>query len=135
MQFNLQELYQPYSNLDDLYPPFSKDEIDALILDLPNDKAPSPNGFNWFFFKKAWNIIREDVYTLCKGFFHHQEDIKSINSSYITLIPKKDNLESVNNFRPISLLNSSMKIITKLLANRLQSKALQIVHKNHYGCC
>jgi hypothetical protein len=27
-----------------------------------------------------------------------------------------------------------MKIITKFLANRLQSKALQIVHKNQYGC-
>lgn len=33
--------------------------------------------------------------------------------------PKKDNLESVNGFRPISLLITSMQIITKLLGNRL----------------
>ena len=32
-----------------------------------------------------------------------------------------------------SLLNSSMKIITKLLADRLQAVIMQLVHKNHYG--
>jgi retron-type reverse transcriptase len=39
----------------------------------------------------------------------------------------------VNDFRPISLLNSSIKIISKLLANRLQSIALKVVHENQYG--
>ena len=36
-------------------------------------------------------------------------------------------------FRAISLLNTSMKIITKLLANRLQKVIHSIIHKNHYG--
>jgi retron-type reverse transcriptase len=49
------------------------------------------------------------------------------------LVPKKDNPETVNDFRPISLLNTSMKIITKILANRLQKFALQVVHENQYG--
>jgi hypothetical protein len=38
-----------------------------------------------------------------------------------------------NDFRPISLLNSVIKIITKLLANRLQKIILKLVHKNQYG--
>jgi retron-type reverse transcriptase len=40
---------------------------------------------------------------------------------------------SANDFRPISLLNSVLKIITKLMANRLQKIILKIVHKNQYG--
>lgn len=40
---------------------------------------------------------------------------------------------SVDDFRPISLLNYSLKCITKLLSTRLQSVILQLVHQNQYG--
>jgi retron-type reverse transcriptase len=49
------------------------------------------------------------------------------------LVPKKDNPEKVNDFRPILLLNSSIKFVTKLLANRLQPLAMDIIHENQYG--
>jgi retron-type reverse transcriptase len=51
----------------------------------------------------------------------------------ITLIPKIKSPSSANDFRPISLLNSVIKILTKLLANRLQKVILKLVHKNQYG--
>jgi hypothetical protein len=73
------------------------------------------------------------MYKLYSDFFFHLAGTKSINSSYITLVPKKENPENVSDFRPISLLNSSLKVISKPLANRLQAKALQIVHENQYG--
>lgn len=38
-----------------------------------------------------------------------------------------------NDYRPITLLNCCLKIITKLLANRLQKLILKIVHRNQYG--
>jgi hypothetical protein len=59
--------------------------------------------------------------------------LESINSSFITLVPKIDTPSSPNDFRPISLLNSSLKILTKLLATRLQNIILKLVHKNQYG--
>lgn len=89
MQFDLQTLIQPRDDLEHLCSAFTTKEIDAIILDLPNDKAPGLDGFNCLFFKKAWPIIRNDMYKLCQDFFHHQADIKSINYSYITLVPKK----------------------------------------------
>jgi hypothetical protein len=39
----------------------------------------------------------------------------------------------VGDYKPISLLNNSMKFITKLLANQLQTMMTFLVHKNHYG--
>lgn len=51
----------------------------------------------------------------------------------MVLIPKKDNPETVDDFRPISLLNYTLKCITKLLSTRLQSVILQLVHENQYG--
>ena len=59
--------------------------------------------------------------------------MQSINGSYITLIPKCDGATKISEFRPISLLNTSMKIITKLLANRLHSVIQTLIHKNQYG--
>jgi hypothetical protein len=133
MQFDLQDIVRAFDGLEQLTLTFSTKEIDMVILDLPHDKAPGPDGFNSVFFKKAWHTIREDVYKLCFDFYNHQVVIKNINYYYITLIPKKDNRETVCDFRSISLVNTSPKIITKLLANRLQPFALQVVHENQYG--
>lgn len=52
--------------------------------------------------------------------------------SLITLTPKKDSPPIVNYYRLISLLNYSIKLLTKLLANRLKSFILKLVHTNQY---
>jgi retron-type reverse transcriptase len=49
------------------------------------------------------------------------------------LIPKVAVPELVNDFRPITLLNCCLKIITKILDNGHQKVVLKIVHKNQYG--
>jgi hypothetical protein len=113
--------------------PFSKQEIDSIIAALPLDKSPSPDGFNTNFIKKCWHIISQDFYDLCEQFYHEDVCLRSINGSFIVLVPKKENPQSVGDFRPISFLNNSMKIITKLLANRLQTVMTSLVHKNQYG--
>lgn len=100
---------------------------------MPPDHAPGPDGFNGLLRKKCWDIISADFYRLCADFGNGLVDLRSINSSFITLIPKKDNPCSVNDYRPISLLNYSLKLLTKLLANILQSVILSGVHANQYG--
>jgi hypothetical protein len=66
------------------------------------------------------------------GFFPHNICLQSNNGSYVTLIPKIDNPSKVGDFRPISLLNNSVKLLTKLLANRLQTMILRAIHQNQY---
>jgi hypothetical protein len=130
--FDLTPLIQvvPLPVLDD---PFSKEEIDAAVKEMPSDHAPGPDGFNGFFMKHCWSIIAEDFYRLCENFFQGTIDLECINGSFITLIPKKDSPSTVNDYRPISLLNYSLKLLTKLLANRLQKVITSVVHQNQYG--
>jgi retron-type reverse transcriptase len=59
--------------------------------------------------------------------------MQSINGSHITLIPKKTSPLTISDYRPISLLNTSIKIVTKLLANRLQKIITKLIHRNQYG--
>jgi hypothetical protein len=113
--------------------PFINEEIDQIIRSLPNDKSPGPDGFTNEFLKASWQVIREDMYSLCQSFYNNDVCLNSINNSFITLIPKVQQPVTVNDYRPISLLNTSVKIITKILANRLQPVITKLVHKNQYG--
>lgn len=133
MLFNLEELISHIPNLEWMQEPFMKEDIDSIIANLPTDKSPGPDGFNEDFLKKCWPMISKDFYDLCSAFYDGHLCVQSINASYITLVPKKGSPASVNDFRPISLLNSSIKLITKLLADRLQRVILTVMHQNQYG--
>ena len=130
---NIISLIKRMDGLSDLERPFSRKEIDDVVKHLPSNKASGPDGLNGYFIKACWDIISEDFYKLIEDFYEGHIPLQSINSSYITLIPKKDNPTSPNDFRPISLLNCTIKIITKILANRLQGIVLKSVHANQYG--
>ena len=52
----------------------------------------------------------------------------------ITLIYKKGQREDIKNWRPISLLNVDMKILSKMLAERLKTVLPEIIHVDQRGC-
>jgi hypothetical protein len=91
------------------------------------------DGFNGMFLKKCCPIIKGDFYKLWYDFHDGLISLEGLNECLITLIPKIHSPESPNDYRPISLLNSCLKLLTKILANRLQGRILDIVHTNQYG--
>jgi retron-type reverse transcriptase len=70
---------------------------------------------------------------MCAGFYNMNIYLQSINGFYIALVSKRDIPTSINDYMPISLLNSSIKLLTKLLANILQNVILKVIHQNQYG--
>lgn len=133
MLFNLDDLVQPIDGLGSLEEAFSRVEIGDIVTKLPNNKSPGPDGFNNEFVKGCWPLIADDFYWLCRAFNDGEVCLRSINGSHITLVPKKDGPQTVSDYRPISLLNTSLTLLTKLLANRLQVVIMNLVHKNQYG--
>jgi hypothetical protein len=133
MKFNLDDLCEPISSdmRNSLESPFEKKEVEDIVKNLPNDKSPCPDGFNNEFIKSCWPIIGDDIFSLVTNFYNGEVELESINTSFITLIAKTDTPLNAGEFRPISLLNSVLKIITKLLANKLQRIILKIVHKTN----
>ena len=94
--FDLHNLIQHRDNLEALTEPFLHEEIDNIIKHMPKDKAPGPDGFNGLFMKKCWPIIKEDFYSLCQDFYSKNLNLEGINTSYIILVPKITNPETVN---------------------------------------
>jgi len=60
--------------------------------------------------------LKQDFFRIFSDFCSDNIDLKSINSSIIALIPKKENVESVDDYKSISLLNYLLKCITKILS-------------------
>ena len=87
---------------------------------MPSEKVPGPNGFIGCFYKKCWSVIKDDVIQAIMSFFNNQTSkLHPINTANIVLLPKTQDAAALSDYRPISLINSFVKIITKLLANRL----------------
>lgn len=107
------------------------EEVWAAIKTLLADKAPGPDGYTGKFYKISWPIIKEDVMEALNRVL--QGDVSKLhllNSAYVTLLPKKAEALEVKDFRPISLIHSFAKIVTKTLANRLASRLPEIVSAN-----
>ena len=62
--------------------------------------------------------------------FHDQgKFVKSINSTFIALIPKVHRVKDIKDFRPISLMGVIYKIIAKVLTNRMRRATDRVISK------
>ena len=66
---------------------------------------------------------------LCKDFFETGKFVHSLNTTFTVLVPKKFVAEDLKDFRPISLVNSLYKLISKVLANKLKKVMSYLVNK------
>ena len=119
--------YSPF-NLEDLDMPFTEQELFGTIKSLPSEKAPGPDGFIGIFYKECWGVIKDDLFQAAMGFYNHKTSkMHLFNEANIVLLPKTQEPTTMADYRPISLINSITKIITKLLATRLAPHMNQLV--------
>ena len=55
-----------------------------------------------------------------KEFFEQKKFVRSLNATFLAMIPEKGNVEDIKDYKPISLLGGLYKILAKVLANRLR---------------
>ena len=99
---------------------FEREEILQVISDLEGDKAPGPDGFTMAFYHHCWRVVEKDVLAVFEEFFQHCKFEKSLNATFIALIPKKNGASNIKDFRPISLVESVYKILAMVLENHLR---------------
>ncbi|XP_020112154.1 uncharacterized protein LOC109726772 [Ananas comosus] len=110
----------PAPDLAKITESFTIDEIKKAVFQLGSDKAPGPDGFPLRFYQVFWDTVKEDIMCLFQEMFEGRLTTDPIDYTYICLIPKKEGAKTANDYRPISLLNGIQKILSKVLANRLE---------------
>ena len=100
--------------------PISLEELAESVKSLSLNKSPGPDGFTLEFYLKFWNMLAPllcRLYNLC---FTDECLPESLQTSVTRLIFKKrGDVKDLKNWRPISLLNTDYKILSKAITLRL----------------
>ena len=72
-------------------------------------------------------MLKRDVMDFVEEFSQRGKLSKGLGASFILLVPKKTGDLGIKDYRPISLLGSPYKILTKVLAGRMQKILPKII--------
>lgn len=107
------------AELEMLVAPFTENEVKEAVWSCDGSKSPGPDGLNFKFLKEFWEMVKGDFMGMLRDFHMNGKLVRGFNPSFIVIIPKKEDAVSLNDYRPISLIESAYKVLSKLLARRL----------------
>jgi hypothetical protein len=92
----------------------TEEEIYTALMQTPSEKAPGPDRYIGAFFKKCWPIISTELVQAIQQIFELWADAwQLLNSANVTLIAKKEGVETIGDYRPISLMHSVGKLVRR----------------------
>ena len=114
--------------------PITIEEISKALKELPNNKTPGSDGLTTEFYKFFWAKIKTTVHKGIIYAFNNSGLSIEQKRGILSIIPKKDkDTRYLNNWRPLTLLNTDYKILTKLLAMRLQKVLPSLISPDQTG--
>ncbi|CAN1334272.1 LINE-1 retrotransposable element ORF2 protein [Linum perenne] len=116
-----------------LLAPVLPSEIKDATFSIGSTQAPGPDGFTGLFFQRYWEVVGNTVIDAVQDFFHKSKMLRTLNHTWITLIPKVSDANTMRQLRPIGLCTVPYKIISKILTSRLGNVLPDIIHPSQNG--
>lgn len=107
---------------DHLNEPITTDEIVQTINNLKQGKAPGPDRLSADYYKMITDQITEHLQLMFIDLMNGQEYLPTGTETHIKVIPKPGrDPELPNSYRPILLINIDAKLLSRMLAERLET--------------
>lgn len=100
--------------------PVSLKEVKKAVFHLNPSCAAGSDGFNGKFYQHCWDVIAVDLFQTIVVFFASVPIPRSIGSTLMVLLPKKESPTTFGDFWPISLCTFINKIFTRILCDCMQ---------------
>ncbi|XP_042487337.1 uncharacterized protein LOC122067574 [Macadamia integrifolia] len=105
------------------------EEIRTAVWELDPDSSPGLDGFSGAFFHKCWSLVEVEVCNAVRQFFSTGYMPYGVNNNFLVLIPKVEGANTLDRFRPLCMGNFFCKIISKVMAMRLEPLLPRLISK------
>ena len=106
------------------------DDLDTVIKKCDFNKAPGLDGLPYEFYKHVWPTIRHTFLEVIQCQLNRCKIVESNTVRAIRLCPKVEGVPTVDQLRPITLLNCHYDILSKLLVLRIKSVLPKIIRSS-----
>lgn len=77
-------------------------------------------------------MVKNDLVAVCREFHKSGSFVRSLSSSFLVFIAKKEGGKKIKDFRPISLVGYIYKLISKIISKRLSSILKSIIRESQH---
>eukprot|EP00965_Chrysotila_dentata_P149015 4922058-Pleurochrysis_carterae.AAC.1 len=110
-----------------------EEKISKVMTFLPKGKAPGPDRIPNEFYSAFANLLAPIYMKFFNHIHQNTRTPKGFANGLISILHKKGTREDIRNYRPITLLNSDYKVLTRILAHRSRALATQFVSNDQIG--
>ncbi|KAL3695821.1 hypothetical protein R1sor_009897 [Riccia sorocarpa] len=111
----------------------SDEFITRIVMEMPKEKSPGIDGVMVEILTIGWEFMREDCFSMVQSFWDKKRLVGKDSRRIIKLIPKNDRKHLLKNWRPITLLTMTYKIVAKIIAVRLKSILPRLIDTQQTG--
>lgn len=104
-----------------------------LLKILPTNKGPGPDHIHPKMIKNMQTIMLPELNYLFNISIKNNYFPNILKTSIITPVPKTGNLQMMNNYRPITTLNTIAKIFENILYTKIHQNIMQNITTQQYG--
>lgn len=109
-------------------------ELLQAIKSLKSGKSPGPDGFTAIYYKTFSHLLAKPILQALNSLSTPQNLPPTFNTAHITVLPKPGKDPNIcSSYRPISLLNLDMKLLSKIIATRIGKFLPDIVGPDQAG--
>ena len=114
--------------------PFTLEEVERAIGDINIGKTPGPDGFPAEYFRSFRDLLGPHLLNFFVEAVERMRFPAEVNLATIVVLLKQGHPpEQCASYRPISLINTELKIYAKLLATRLMTVLPTLIHSDQCG--
>lgn len=110
--------------------PITHGELTKALIAMANGKSPGPDGIITELYKVLWPVMGIDYYNMILEAIQARQFHEGVTEGLIALLHKGGGWSTLNNRRPITLLNVAYKVFAKALQLRLQPVLAEVISQD-----